>query len=190
MSGALQKAHGQGALVFNPDNGHYYGPVYGSYSWPNARDLAAGMTYLNFQGHLATITSPGEQNFVTRSVYRAYFQESLGEATSDWVWLGGYQPSGSQEPADGWSWVTGESFDFSNWGVGQPSDSGGNPNGVHQDFLMMWYHGFWNDASGPGFGGADLSGFIVEYEPVPEPGGLVLATLGLLLFGLRHRHKS
>jgi hypothetical protein len=60
--------------------------------------------------------------------------------------------------------------------------NGGNPSGYHQDFLMMWEQGDWNDASGPGFGGISMDGYIVEYEGVPEPGVLSLLALGGFTF--------
>lgn len=159
----------QGLITFNPTNGHYYQPFFGSYSWPDARDAAASLSHLGYIGHLATIGSQAENNFVYGSVYAPNFQEFNRPAQSSWVWLGGFQPAGSAEPAGGWSWVTGESFDYARWDTGQPSGGLGNPGGSGQNFLLMWYQGYWNDGDGPGFGGGSMSGYIVEYEPVPEP---------------------
>jgi hypothetical protein len=60
-------------------------------------------------------------------------------------WLGAYQPLGSEEPAGGWEWVTGEPFAHSNWAPGRPSDSSG------EDRLHFFVEGTglrgptWND---------------------------------------------
>jgi hypothetical protein len=176
--------NGRGTPIFNPENGHYYEAFSGSLSWPTARDNAAAMSYMGLSGHLVAITSASENNFVFGAVYLANF------GNFGWVWLGGFQPSGSVEPTGGWSWVTGEPFIYTGWDTGQPSDIAGNPNGYHQDFLLMWEQGYWNDASGPGFGGGAVSGYIVEYEVVPEPGVLSLLAFGSFAFVFRRKRGT
>jgi hypothetical protein len=63
-----------------------------------------------------TVISDGEENPL---------QVSLGP------WIGLYQPPGSPEPAGGWTWVTGETMDYSNWSQQpdvdepEPNDMGG-----------------------------------------------------------------
>jgi hypothetical protein len=164
---ATRTASGQGAVIFDPANRHYYQALSGDMPWTSARDSAANITYMGSQGHLATISSAEENNFIYSLVYSRFFTNYPGiTGKGDWVWLGGYQPDGSLEPAGSWTWVTGESFDYTNWDSGQPSDSQGG--GLAQNFLLMWHGGSWNDAAGP-FNGNDVSGFIVEFEPVPEP---------------------
>lgn len=79
-------------------------------------------------GHLATITSAAENQFVS----------SIGDLRL--YWLGGYQPPGSQEPAGGWTWITGEPFAFNNWDVTEPN----NVDGV--EFSIQYWYGFRDDA--------------------------------------------
>lgn len=188
LFGVVQTTPGQGPTIFNPANGHYYQPVGGDLPWLTASNMAAGMTYQAYQGHLVTISSADENNFVYSSVYSTFFTNFPGNTgKGDWVWLGGYQPESSLEPAGGWTWVTGEPFDYANWDSGQPSDSQGG--GLAQNFLLIWHGGSWNDAAGP-FIGNDVSGFIVEFEPVPEPSEIVLAAVGILLLGFRRQQKK
>ena len=185
--GSMNTGACQGLITFNPTNGHYYQPFFEGIPWPNARDAAAAQSHLGYIGHLVTIDSQAENNFVFGSVYAPNFPQFNGPGQSSWVWLGGFQTNGSAEPAGGWSWVTGEPFDYSRWDSGQPSDVSGNPNGFAQNFLHMWYQGYWNDASGPGFGGGDVHGYIVEYEPVPEPSVFALFVVAILALAVCRR---
>jgi hypothetical protein len=156
-------------------NGYYYEMVDdASLTWTQAKAEAEARTYLGVPGYLATLTSAAEQQFVeTLLVPRDY------EA---YLWIGGFQLPGSPEPAGGWTWVTGELWDYTHWATGhlpwlgdEPSDPG---NG--QDVLVMWFDnrfgqfGEWADH----FDSTEhlVVGYVVEY--VPEP-----ATLGLLVAG-------
>jgi hypothetical protein len=147
-------------------------------------------------GHLVTITSAEENALVydliaensdvwvnldvttmTDGEERA-IQVSLGP------WIGLYQEGGAPEPAGGWSWVTGETSDYTNWLSGtaaatvEPNDLGGVEHYGHlfAEGLDM-RGGTWNDmpnnpvtdfaAAGIEFTG-DLNsprGYIVEFEP-------------------------
>lgn len=173
--------------IFNPENGHYYEALRFGMTWELARTEAATRSYLGLSGHLVTITSASENDFVYGSVYPTAFTASTSGTRFEWVWLGGFQLPGSIEPDSGWSWVTGELFDYSNWDTGQPSDTGGNPNGEHQDLLIMWSGGTWNDITGPAFGSGSVVGYIVEYEVVPEPTSVSLLLLASALAAWRVR---
>ena len=71
-------------------------------------------------GHLATITSEGEENLLKNLI------EERGTKNS--YWLGGYVNKIGM-----WNWVTGEDFDYTNWGAGQPDNYLGK-----EDVLMMY----------------------------------------------------
>jgi hypothetical protein len=97
-------------------NGHFYQVVCALRNWSmaNAEAIAVGR-------HLATITSEEENDFVF----------SLIDDESWWTnggthgpWIGGVQPPGSDEPAGGWTWVTGETFGFTAWFMNEPSNTG------------------------------------------------------------------
>ncbi len=84
-------------------NGNYYRmiPIYSD--WHFAKEYCELIG-----GHLATVTSEGENNFVF----------SLVRGVSN-TWLGA-----TDEETEGvWKWVTGESFDYKNWKNGEPNNS-------------------------------------------------------------------
>lgn len=143
-------------------NGHYYEAIGTTATWANAKALAENMTYLGLRGHLATITSLAENQFITSNMtFSGYF-------------VGGFQNDGTAEPLGEWQWVTGEAFSFSNWGPGEPNDSAG------EDALHFRADGLWNDINK-----GSSYGYIVEYEAVvPEPGAYVLCLLGILAYRL------
>jgi flagellin len=93
-----------------------------TWSAANAAAEAAG-------GHLATITSPGEQSFLAAQ---------LGGTVSEAAWIGA-----TDEVTEGtFEWVTGEAFLYNNWNTGEPNDAGGNEDYVQ---LLPGTNGKWND---------------------------------------------
>jgi hypothetical protein len=157
--------------VKNPENGHWYEVVGSSITWEDAKTAAQALSYSGMSGHLATITSEKENNFVS----------SLGSV--DGCWLGGFQSAGSSEPNGGWQWVTGESWSYTNWNSGEPNDMG------NENALQFWNSNVWNDKNGN-----NMYGYIVEYEPtttsVPEFPSIVLpvaAVLGILVISGRRK---
>lgn len=108
-------------------NGHYYLPIATKYpiSWSDANSVANLLG-----GHLATITSVEENDFVFSLIDdEIYWYPSVNLRGP---WIGGYQIDGSFEPDGGWAWVTGEPFDYTNWDLGQPSNyQGSNENRIH-----------------------------------------------------------
>jgi tRNA A-37 threonylcarbamoyl transferase component Bud32 len=81
-------------LLRNPANGHYYMRGAEPMSWHAARTWCESRG-----GHLATITSAEENEFV-------YLRLAQDQA----CWLGGFR-----EDSNAWRWVTGEPFEFDNW---------------------------------------------------------------------------
>jgi DNA-binding beta-propeller fold protein YncE len=136
-------------------NGHYYEAIPDPSHlllWDQMRDVAATMTFSGMQGHLATITSAEEQQFLNDTFPGTYVFA-----------LGGFQLPGSSEPAGGWTWITGEPFAYTNWTPGEPNDAGGGNENVLT--TANWDHspfGSWNDYTGVSGG---LGGYFVEFEP-------------------------
>ena len=95
--------------VYYSGNGHYYAliSVPGGITWENAKNAAQSLSYSGVNGHLATITSQDESDFIVDKLYPTY------------NWIGGFQPDGSEEPAGGWQWITGESWSYINWESGR-----------------------------------------------------------------------
>lgn len=155
-------------------NGHRYAIVNvgDGVSWADAEALAASMMLDGQSGQLATITSQAENDFLFQT-----FGNSVRTK-----WLGGFQPVGGQEPDGGWQWITGEPFDFTNWGGGEPNNSGGQEN-----HLLAYTDGFWNDLDGLNPPGGWATGYVVEF--VPEPSSWVLMVVSTIAFGMFARHR-
>jgi hypothetical protein len=134
-------------IIQNTDNGHYYEAVTvaAGITWTDANAAAQAKTYNGLHGHLVTITSDSEQSFINTKL----------PSTARYI-IGGYQPAGSAEPNGGWSWVTGEKWEYINWDNGEPNNVG------EEDRLVLSAagNGTWNDilAVDP------FPGYIVEYE--------------------------
>lgn len=152
-------------------NGHTYEVVTGdqTITWNEARALAEAMG-----GHLATITSAAENDFV------AFMVREYGFGNRERYWLGGYQTDLNNEPDGSWAWVTGEAWDYTNWEVGEPNNGVGGT----QHYLHYWrVPGMWDDMENRRV----MDSFVVEYSVVSEPGILALLGFGLLVFGFTHR---
>lgn len=146
-------------------------------------------------GHLVTITSPEENAKVYALIAEnpELWANVDGAAIVDGEenpiqvsvgpWIGLYQEGGAPEPAGGWSWVTGETSDYTNWLSGttaataEPNNMGGVEHYGHFFAEGLDMRGdTWNDMpnnpptdfaqAGVEFTG-DLQsprGYIVEFE--------------------------
>jgi hypothetical protein len=143
-------------------NGHYYEVVDASgITWSAANDAASTRFFNGKQGHLATLTSAGENAFVD-ALRSAAFPSGPTEA-----WIGGFQDPCTSAPAEGWKWVNGEgdipgsaSTDpYANWPSYEPNDAAGP---FSECYLGIWSSGLWNDEANLG----NIGGYIVEYDGV------------------------
>lgn len=161
--------------VIDGGNGHYYEPIASSVTWSeaNAAAVQAG-------GHLATVQSAAENEFVFQLVNADRYWKDFGESTANWgPWLGGRQEISAPEPAGGWNWVTGESLSFTKWIGGEPNNqqlqSGLQENSLHFFSSPSGTRGsHWNDFfDDPVY---RLNGYVIEYEEPRKH--LVLITHG------------
>jgi len=181
-------------------NDHWYEIVYlggGEITWNTAYASAITRTHDGETGYLATVTSTQEQEFLN-GVNAAYAASSPYVSTQYvTAWLGA-----SDVAAEGtWNWVTGETFDYTNWGTRQPNDYGF----YGQDYLAGWWNNSmnwrhvsdqWNDCSGT----CGIRKFVVEYDPdssgnnqpppVPLPAGLPLLAAAIGAFGMIRRRRK
>jgi hypothetical protein len=151
-----------------PGTGHCYeviadptGP-----SWTEARADAEARIWQGVHGYLACINSAEENQFV--------FALSLGSGvwytSTVWEigpWLGGFQLPASPEPAGGWSWISSEPWDYSNWFAGQPDNNGYM--GQNENSLVLWGHAgtpapTWNDYTNSPPSSGRVYGYVVEYD--------------------------
>ncbi|MGN1166984.1 MAG: Ig-like domain-containing protein [Lachnospiraceae bacterium] len=138
-------------------NEHYYYVYDRDSEWTQAKNYCESIG-----GHLVTITSGEEQQFVVELI------QKYGQRKN--YWLGGHQ-NGSNNSS--WYWVTGEAFSYTNWANSQPDHS-------NEDCLMMYTYDNpnasgnetykWNDLVDAGtygseswFGTANF-GYICEWD--------------------------
>jgi len=136
-------------------NGHYYDLVTFTnvfLNWTESRDLASTMIWQGVHGHLVTLTSKAENDWVW---------SNLG---GPWAYyLGGFQIKGAIEPDDGWQWITGEPWSFTNWAPGEPNNVTSGPSGS-EDILEFAAWGLWNDNDMQQGPINYRLGFVVEYD--------------------------
>lgn len=131
----------------------FEGSIYAAFetqiSWYEAYNLCEEMG-----GHLVTITSDKEQAYVTEIIKSRTYPVSL----DFYYWAGGIQRD------SGWTWVTGEDFEYESW-------SSKEPDGAKQQWLLALAAskmssgnshanvGEWEDVDQP-----HRAGFICEWE--------------------------
>ena len=124
------------AVLFN--NHYYYATGYTNYA--SASSLASNSTYLGLQGHLVTVTSQDEYDFL-KSTFNFTFWIAASDAQKEgsWIWTAGPD--------------TGLSVSPTLWAPGQPD------NGTAANCAVMNSTGF-ADQSCTNFAAA----YIIEYE--------------------------
>lgn len=135
--------------------GHHYQIFDGGLEWDAAKSYCEGQG-----GHLVTIGSKGEQEFIESML------KNQGQRNSYWI-------GGTRSMSGRVSWIDGTPFNYTNWAKGQPD----NP---RERALMIYKNanpkapahvlGTWNDLSSDGtfpgetFFGLNNFGFICEWD--------------------------
>jgi hypothetical protein len=130
-------------------NGHTYKFYIESIDWNSAKEICK-----SYGGHLVTITSNEENNFLLKN---------LPNSDKSFYWIGA-----TDEIKEGiWTWVTGESFFYNNWSENSPNN---NSNKEHYAGFMSKeenYDGYstplgsWNDFQ---LSPNEESGYICEWD--------------------------
>ena len=141
--------------VASGGNGHWYEAVrdQGAICWGYAK-----LKCEELGGHLATLTSPNEREFVRSQL-----------ASGPWYFLGGYQDLSALdfiEPDGGWRWVTGEPW-TPLWAEGQPENGGGN-----QDTVCIYNFGIHDVAQCEEQGGG-WRYYVIEWSADCNSDGIV-----------------
>lgn len=123
---------------FEPSGEHQYKIFYDTLTWEKAKAACEAMG-----GHLATITSEEEQKKL-----------NLENGGNHNLWIGGYKNAEGQ-----WCWVTGEPWEYENWGDGEPNNSS---NVVADENCVAMWPEKWNDLANGNI--YEQSGYICEWE--------------------------
>lgn len=166
------------------DNGHYYDLVIPTLSndWFSDQTAANSSTYLDLSGHLVTITSADENDFLATNF-------ATGGSSPFGAWIGGKAPEGWLDGPE-----NGQLFGYTNWGGIEPNNAGYAYMNLGAAFAGISTGKWADDDCVQGFpnGGCydPVIGYLVEYEGgpvVPEPATMFLFATGLAGAFLRKR---
>jgi len=153
-----------GAAYF-AGTGSYYKFVATTGNWSTAKSQAAAATFNGMQGHLATVTSLAENQFITSKVgtATAWLAGTDSAVEGTWKW-----DAGPEAGDTFWTGTGSPGFDhntmspFTYWGDSEPNQSG------DEDCLEIVFGGSgrWNDIPC-----SDSKGYVIEYG---SGGGTVL----------------
>jgi hypothetical protein len=147
------------------DGRFYQVVVANGISWDVARTAAEALENDGVLGQLATINSFAEDEYVHCLIQ--------AEAPGKESWIGGFQGSGSSEPAGGWQWLNGEIIDplnttglnYTNWQAGEPNnDTAPSGNEKHLGASLGGNFG-WNDEGRLG----NIGSYVVEFGDALAP---------------------
>lgn len=179
-------------------NGHYNEFVdFGvNTSWTEANAYTSAQTYRGSSGHLVTVNSAAEDDFL-RNSFGSYIGDPNTGVPGIYAWIG-LTDIGS---TGSFHWITGEPITYTNWAPPEPNFIG------YEHYGHYWTRKFtgtdvdpngtpiwsWNNAADAPFGSdpSAYMGAIIEFErpntpAVPEPSTLLtvsLGALGLLAYG-------
>ena len=149
-----------GSALAYPGNGHYYQYVSSpGVHWDAAKTAAAATTYFGLQGYLVTITSSGENNFITQKIAG----NTWTGGTCDPAFIAGAVWPGT------WKWATGPELGttfvssfvpvggrYNNWTPGEPNNFGRTEAYMH----LYSNTGQWNDFA---IDNINIAGYLIEY---------------------------
>ena len=162
---------------YNPDNGHIYKFVSGSYSIFDARAAALASTYNGENGYLVNITSQEEQDFIRNKTTAQNIWTGLSDARDEgyWEWMDGPE-SGLVVYVGATPTGSASGTLYANWCANEPNNHQGGDGGGEHYMVTNWNGGnCWNDYGPPSYPieRATTNGYVIEY-------GTPTSTLNLL----------
>jgi len=156
--------------VVDGGNGHIYRLVMpssyqDSFTWTEANAAASASIYQGVNGHLVTINSSDENNFLREKFadqLRHFILPGDGPSDSKWAWIGLFAPTTTAD----FQWVTGEPVSFTNWANTEPNFKG-DPKWQHVHYWTRDDGWTWNNEIDGGYSVEEKHnryGYIVEYE--------------------------
>ncbi|KAF0110613.1 MAG: Lectin C-type domain-containing protein [Rhodospirillaceae bacterium] len=175
--------------LYLSSTGHYYEFVTGEgITWTNATAETSGRSLYGMQGYLATITSEGENAFMTSKLQgngwigarvERHEHGSHEGSQKKWQWVTGPENGSTfsklEYDSQGGYIVETPGEAYSNWADGEPNDNGGDEDYAHLLGDGSW-KGQWNDWPDEGAlaFGVVAQGYVVEY------GGMAGETMAVL----------
>jgi hypothetical protein len=134
-------------------NGNAFRYVLDNQSWVSSEKKAQDLVLLGVSAHLATIHSPGENEFVAARVREVCGSDLSKCKSQGWIGLNDDAIEGT------YVWVTGEEFTYSSWDTGQPSTKN------NHDHVEINPFGKWSTVNGAS---STNDGYVAEW-PVTWP---------------------
>lgn len=149
ISVSVNSVQADSTKLINPDNLHSYKRFDTVTTWPKAKFFCASKG-----GYLSTITSQAENDWVW---------SKFGVSPADYIGYIGFWLGGNDSATEGqWTWITGESWSYTNWSPSNPNNDG------IQNYLAMWdgkyddsFAGSWDDGSGH-----FVASYLCEWNPL------------------------
>ena len=143
-----------GSSLYYSGTDHYYEFVSAhDIDWTAAKPAAESKSYSGLNGYLATVSSSGENDFISSKLSgEGWMGASDANTENAWFWV-----TGPEAGTQFWQGVTNGNVVggcYNNWASGEPND-----HGADEDYAHFLSDGYWNDYAHT----TSVDGYVVEY---------------------------